>query len=168
MHGNRRYLVPIDTADGTSPAESGGHGIYALTAGHTYRYLLPSLDTPFQSIHFTGIDAALIITSATVQDCNHAGSVNGGPTAGDVTDISTTAGEWINERPTNGYVAVDGTGWSVGSGATACVVAATGSGAGGTVGGALWHIGETGAARTCLLVVVGATGGKARVSGAGK
>lgn len=168
MHGSRKYLVPIDTADGSSPAEDGGHGIYTLTAGHTYRYILPSLDTPFASVQLTGIDDALIITSATVQDCNHAGSSTGPRTAGDVPDTSLVVGEWINERPTNGYVAVDGTGWSVGSGATACVVAATGSGAGGAHGGALWHIAETGAARVSLLVVVGAAGGKARVSGAGK
>lgn len=155
MHGNRRYLVPIDTADGTSPAEA-PHGEYTLVASHTYVYLLPSLDTAFTSFDLSGEDAALVITSATVQDTDHA--------AVDVADTDTQVGRWKNERPTNGYVAVDGTGWSVGSGATACVVAATGSG----VGGAFWHIAETGAARTRLLVVVGATGGKARVSGAGK
>lgn len=165
MHGNRRYLTPIDTADGTTPAGEAPHGVYTLVASHTYRYLLPSSDTPFASVHLTGIDAALIITSATVQDCNHAGRTKQeDPTSGDVSDISTTDGDWINERPPNGYVAADGTGWSVGTGATACVVAA----AGGNVGGALWHIAETGAARICLLVVVGATGGKARVSAAGK
>lgn len=163
MHGSRKYLPPIDTADGSTPAEDGGHGIYTLVAGHTYRYILPSLDTPFASVQLTGIDAALVVTSATVQDCNHAGSTTS-RTGGDVPDTSLVVGEWINERPTNGYVAVDGTNWSVGSGATACVVSSTGT----NVGGALWHIAETGAARVSLLVVVGATGGKARVSAAGK
>lgn len=163
MHGNRAYLVPIDTADGTSPAET-GHGIYTLTTGHTYAYILPSRDTAFQSIDLTGYDAALAFTSATIQDTNHAGpTAGGGPTSGDVADTSTTTGEWKNERPTNGYVAADGTGWSVGSGATACVVASTGSG----VGGAFWHIAETGAFRTRLLIVCTGTG-RARVSGAGK
>lgn len=164
MHGNRRYLVPIDTSDGTSPVEA-PRGTYSLTASHTYAYIAPSADTPFASIHLTGVDAALVITSATVQDCSHGGPTPaGGPTSGDVPDTSTTAGEWVNERPTNGYVAADGTGWSVGTGATACVVAAAGSG----LGGALWHVAETGAPRVRLLVVVGATGGKARVSGSGK
>jgi hypothetical protein len=165
MHGSRRYLVPIDTADGTSPAEAGGHGIYTLTASHTYVYLDPTLDTPFTSFDLTGYDAGLVITSATIQDTNHPGSVTaGGPNGGDVPDTSVTVGEWKNERPTNGYVAADGAGWSVGSGATACVVAASGAG----VGGALWHVAETGAARTRLNVVVGGTGGKVRVSAAGK
>lgn len=155
MHGNQRYLVPLDTADGSSPAEA-PHGEYTLTASHTYVYILPTKDTAFTSIDITGYDAALVITSATVQDTNHSDK--------DVPDTSTTTGEWKNERPTAGYVAADGTGWGVGSGATACVVAANGSG----VGGALWHIAETGAARTRLIVVVGATGGRLRVSGAGK
>ena len=155
MHGSRRYLTPIDTADGSSPAEA-PHGEYTLTAGHTYVYLDPTLDTAFTSFDLSGEDAALVITSATVQDTDHASL--------DVTDIDTTVGRWKNERPTNGYVAADGTGWSVGSGATACVVAAAGSG----VGGAFWHVAETGAARTRLLVVVGAAGGRVRVSGAGK
>lgn len=164
MHGNRRYLVPIDTSDGTSPSE-GPRGAYTLTASHTYRFIAPSMDTPFGSIHLTGMDAALVITSATVQDCDHGGPTSdGGPTSGDVSDTSTTDGEWMNVRPPTGYVECDGTGWSVGTGATACVVAAAGSGK----GGALWHTAETGAHRTGLIVVVGGTGGRVRVSGAGK
>ena len=164
MHGSRRYLVPIDTADGTSPAEN-PHGEYTLVANHNYVYILPTLDTAFTSVQLTGYDAALVITSATVQDTDHAGPApGGGPSSGDVSDISATVGEWMNMRPPSGYVEVDGTGWSVGTGATADVVAAAGSG----VGGALWHIAETGSARARLFVAVGATGGKARVSGAGK
>jgi hypothetical protein len=162
MHGNRRYLVPIDTADGSSPNE-GPRGAYTLTSGHTYVYIAPSMDTPFSAIELTALDAALAFTSATIQDCVHGGPVANGPTTGDVSDTSTTVGEWINERPTNGYVAADGTGWSVGSGATACVVVSTGAG----VGGALWHVAETGAPRTRLIVVCTGTG-RARVSGAGK
>lgn len=168
MHGNRAYLAPIDVEDGSTPAEV-GHGKYTLTASHTYVYLNPTRDTPFASMHLTGYDAALIITSATIQDCNHAGRTKQEDvTSGDVSDVSTTVGEWMNMRPPNGYVEADGTGWSVGTGATADVVAAAGSGAGGTVGGAMWHIAETGSARMRLIVVVGATGGIVRVSGAGK
>jgi hypothetical protein len=163
MRGKRRYLVPIDTADGSSPAEA-PHGEYTLTTGHTYVYILPTEDTPFTSLHLTGYDAALAFTSATIQDCNHAGTTaGGGSSSGDVSDISTTVGEWMNMRPTNGYVECDGTGWSVGTGATADVVASTGAG----VGGAMWHIAETGSARARLLLVCTGTG-KARVSGAGK
>lgn len=155
MRGSSRYITPIDIADGTSPAE-GPHGVYSLVASHTYVYILPTKDTAFTSIDLQGIDAGLVITSATVQDANRKD--------GDLTDTDTTVGGWKNERPPNGYVAADGSGWSVGSGATACVVASTGS----AVGGALWHVAETGAARTRLIVVVGATGGKAVVSAAGK
>lgn len=164
MHGRSHYLVPIDVADNTTPAEA-PHGVYTLVASHTYVYICPSLDTPFTSIDLQGIDAALVITSATVQDTNRPGPTAGsGPGGGDLPDTDTAVGGWKNERPTTGYVAVDGTGWSVGSAATACVVAATG----GNVGGAMWHVAETGAARTRLIVAVGATGGKACVSGCGK
>ena len=162
MHGNSRYLVPIDVVDGSSPSEA-PHGTYTLTSGHTYVYILPTKDTAFTSIDLQGIDAALAFTSATVQDTNIPGPPGADKTAGDLSDIDTTVGGWKNERPTQGYVAADGTGWSVGTSATACVVASTGSG----VGGALWHIAETGAARTRLIVVC--TGnGKARVAAAGK
>lgn len=163
MHGNRRYLVPIDTADGSSPAE-GPRGMYTLTTGHTYAFINPTLDTQFASFHLTGYDAALAFTSATVQDCNHQGpGSNGGPTSGDVPDTSTNVGEWMNMRPPNGYVECDGTGWSVGTGATADVVASTGSG----LGGAMWHVGETGSARARMLLVCTGTG-RVRVSGCGK
>lgn len=47
---------------------------------------------------------------------------------------------------------------------TSGVVAAAGTG----VGGAMWHISDTGAKRTMLSVVVGATGGALRVSAHGK
>lgn len=161
MHGRRQYLVPIDTADGSSPVET-PHGRYTLTTGHTYVYIAPTLDTWVSSFDLTSYTAALAFTSATIQDTNHPGSQTLA-TAGDVPDTSTTVGEWKNERPTNGYVAADGTGWSVGTGATACVVVSTGAG----VGGALWHVAETGAARTRLIVVCTGTG-DARVSAAGK
>lgn len=151
----RRYLVPIDVADPTAVPTEAPHGQYTLTTGHTYVYILPTDDSTFASIDLTGVDAALAFTSATVQDTDHASL--------DVTDTNTTVGMWKNERPTSGYVAADGTGWSVGSGATACVVAALGTG----VGGALWHLAETGAHRTRLIVVCTGTG-KAMVSGAGK
>ena len=162
MHGNSRYLVPIDVVDGSSPSEA-PHGTYTLTTGHTYVYILPTKDAVFTSIDLQGIDAALAFTSATVQDTNFPGPPGSDPTVGDLSNTDTAVGGWKNERPTNGYVAVDGTNWSVGTGATACVVASTGT----NVGGALWHIAETGAARTRLILVCSGTG-KARVSAAGK
>lgn len=150
----RRYLVPIDTADGTSPAE-GEHGKYALTNGHTYVYLIGGAEAANVSITLTGYTAALTITSATIQDTDHADR--------DVTDISTTVGEWIPEVPPSpAYVAFTGTGWA--AGATPSVIAAAGSG----LGGARWNLSADAATRTRLIVVVGGAGGTARVSAGGK
>ena len=78
----------------------------------------------------------------------------------DVLDKSSTVGEWSTEQPSTAYVASDGTGWSASNG----VGAATGAG----LGGLFWHVAETGAARTRLTIVVGATGGPVRVSAHGK
>lgn len=152
----RRYIVPLDTATGLLISPEVPHGEYTLVAGATYAFCVQSSEAPFVSFDLTGYDAALVVTSATIQDTNHP--------VQDVSDVSVIVGEWKNERPTNGYVAADGTGWSVGTGATACVVAAAGSG----VGGAMWQVAETGAFRTRLLVVVGGTGGRVRVSACGK
>ena len=145
------YVQPLKT-DGTNLANMAPVGAYTLTAGTTYYYILGGADAPFHSVQFTGYTAGLVIASATIQDTNHDN--------GEVTDYSGVAGEWINEDPTTAFVGVDGTGWSQTNG----VVAASGGG----VGGALWHLGESGAMRTRLAVVVGATGGLARVSCWGK
>jgi hypothetical protein len=156
-----RYVAPIKQSDGTSPVEE-GHGKYTLAANTTYVYPLGGADAPFQSVQLTGYTSAAVITTATIRDCNHHGGMNSGlpATQGDVPDTSTTVGEWIAEDPTTAFVGVDGTGWSVTNG----VVAAAGSG----VGGALFHVAETGAARTLLEVAVGATGGVFRASAHGK
>lgn len=150
--GGARWVYPIDSngASLENTSADKGRGVCTLTAGATYYYILGGIAAPFQSVHLTGKTAALILTSAALQDCNHVDQ--------DVTNYSGTAGEWLTEQPTTAYVAVAGTGveWS----ATNGVVAATG----GHVGGALWHDAETGAARTRLAVVVGATGGDALVS----
>lgn len=152
-----RYVTPIDTAGAAASAEI-EHGKYTLTANTLYYFVLGGADAPFLSTHLTAYTAGMIITSATVQDCNH----HGGPVTlpGDVSDFSATAGEWIPETPTTAYVGVVGTGWS----ATNGVVASLGS----ALGGALWHIAETGADRTRLAVQVGAAGGIVRVSAHGK
>lgn len=153
QHGRAggRYIRPIDQ-NGATPDTEGPQGTFTLTAGTTYYYVLGGAATPLESIQITGYTAGLIITSATIQDCNHGEN--------EVTDKSSTAGEWVNEDPSTGFVGVDGTGWT----ASNSVVAAAGTG----VGGAMFHVGDTGAARTRLEVVVGGTGGKARVSGHAK
>lgn len=145
------YVTPLKT-DGTNLANEAPRGSYALASGTTYYYILGGADAPFQSVHITGYTAGLVITSATIQDCNH--------DTLEVVDHSAVVGEWVNEDPTTAFVGVDGTGWSQTNG----VVAASGGG----VGGAIWHLGETGAIRTRLAVIVGGTGGILRVSCWGK
>jgi hypothetical protein len=140
-------FVPPIKSDGTAPAEV-ERGKYALEAGATYYYPISTESSETASAHLTSYTAALVITSATIQDCNHDDER--------VSITSSVGGEWISEAPSTGYVPVDGTGWS----ATSSVVASAGS----AVGGAMWHIGYTGAGRTRLKVVVGGTGGTVRVS----
>lgn len=152
--GERRYITPIDSNGAVpAPANGTGPGAYTLLANTTYHFALGGSDAPYQSVHLTGYTAGAVVTSATIKDCDH--------DRADVTDFDTTAGHWPSETPPDAYVAPDGTGWSMSSPG---VVAAAGTGA----GGALWHITPTGAARTRLTVVVGATGGAFRCSGAGK
>jgi|KBSSwiStaDraftv2_1062776.scaffolds.fasta_scaffold00132_14 hypothetical protein len=149
------YVAPLKSTDGSTPAAvagAGNAGKYTLVANTTYYYPLSGGDAPFVGCHITGYTAGLILTSVTIEDCDHG--------SGEVTDFSTVVGEWAPEKPTTAYVAVIGTGWTVGSGATAGVVAASGAG----VGGAKYHLPETSASRTRLAVVVGSTGGDARVS----
>lgn len=143
-----RYVAPIVLPDGTTVSPEAPKGAYTLTAGTTYRYILGGPDAPFLSVQLTGLTAAAVVTSATIRDCNHHEL--------EVLDNDTAAGAWIAEDPSTGFVGVDGTNWTVSN----SVVAASGGG----VGGAMWHLGETGAYRTCLEVVMGGTGGLFRVS----
>lgn len=147
----RAYVQPITTAGAAVTPES-PHGVYTLTALTTYYYIIGPTDAVNLSITLTGETAALVITSATIQDTDHP--------VQDVTDFDATAGRWLDEDPTTAFVAVDGTGWSASNG----VVAVTG----GNLGGARWNLGEDAAHRTRLAVVVGATGGTLRVSKHGK
>lgn len=151
-----RYVQPIDSS-GVLVPQGDGRGVYTLTAGQTYYYILGGPDASIISGTFTAYASAaaangLIITSATVQDCDHSEL--------DVLNHSSTVGEWINEDPSTAFVGVDGTGWSVTNG----VLAATGAG----LGGGRFNIAETAAYRTRVAVVVGATGGPLRVSSHGK
>lgn len=152
--GFARYLIPLD-GNGTVPALAlqAGAGAYTLLANTTYHFALGGGDTPFQSVHLTGYTAGAIVTSATIKDCDHERA--------DVADYDTTPGHWPSETPPDAYVTTEGTGWTVPS---VGVVAAAGTG----VGGALWHVVPTGAARTRLTVAMGATPGVFRCSGSGK
>ena len=161
--GGSRYLIPLLSDDGTTPDQK-RPGMYTLAANKIYYYILGGVGAPFTSVQITGYTAGAVIDAANIQDCNQGGgglNEDGTINTREVSDISTTAGEWIDEKPSSGYVAVNGTGWSVGTGATACVVAAAGT----AVGGAMFHVGETGAARTRLMIDTGGTGGDFVVAG---
>ncbi len=145
------YVVPVNVADGVEATPAAGRGNFTLVLGTTYVFILGGEDAPIESAHFNW-DAGIVLTSLTVQDCNM------GET--EVTNTSTTGGHWIGETPLTAYVAVDGAGVSQAIG----VVSATG----GAVGGCMFHVSNTGARRTRIRVVVGATGGVIRCGAHGK
>lgn len=147
-----RYVPPVQTSDGVELTEQIGRGIFTLAANTTYVFVLGGADAPFISATLTGYDAAMILTTVTVQDTDHPEQ--------EVTNHSTVAGEWVSEDPTTAFVGADGTGWVPTNG----VLNVAGTG----VGGARFNVAETAAFRTRLIVVVGATGGRVRVSSHGK
>jgi hypothetical protein len=124
---------------------------FAVNRQYTYYYILPVGGATLVDVHLT-FDAALIITSAKIETSTHASQ--------DVPDYSSVAGEWVDQDPTTAFVATVGAGTSVSNG----VAAAAGSAA----GAADWQISDFAPARGRLTVVVGATGGEARLSFCGK
>lgn len=150
------YLVPIKS-DGTYPAAAPstdatvtGDGVYTLAAG-TYLYSIYNDDSSMVAFHIQW-DADAALTSVTVEDTCFPES--------EVTDYDIAqAGAWIDEDPTTAFVGTVSSGTTVSNG----VVAHTA----GAVGGAMFHISNTGALRTRLKVVCG-TGGQVRVAAWGK
>ncbi len=142
MAQTRSYIAPIDS-NGVAVTNDAGHGKNTL-----YFFVLGRTAAAHQSVTITGFTGAMNITSATIQDTDHSEK--------DYTDFDTTVGVWINEDPSTGFVAVDGTGWTV----TNSVVAA----AAGGVGGARWNLAQDAATRTRLAVQTGAAGGVVSVS----
>jgi hypothetical protein len=169
---NRTNSSNIDAvrADGVAfPASFLGlpatYGV-TLASGTTYYFPVGApkspvpAEAPLVAIHIRG-DAAIIATITVEDSVFPAGSSpvdgRGNP---DVTDFDGTAGNWIPENPSTAIVGTSGTGWV----ATAATVAV----AGGTAGGAIFHVGNLGSRRLRLKVVVGGTGGKVRVGVHGK
>lgn len=138
-----------------------------LLANTTYYFPLGAVHSPvpaevvLYAVHLRGA-SALVITGASIEDCIFPLTTSPGDTRGatDVSDFDQTAGNWIPENPATGVVSVTGTGWSP----SAATAAALGTGA----GGAMWHVGNIGSRRQRLKVIVGATGGLARVGVHGK
>lgn len=149
MASTRRYIPPMKVSDGTLlTVEANNPGRYTLLASTTYVYIIGASTPTISGLQMTGYDAALVLTSATIQDTMHAEA--------EITNTNTVVGDWVNEDPTTAFVAVDGTGWA----ASNRVVTVAGSG----LGGAVWQLPDFCAYRMRLIVVVGATGGRLRVS----
>lgn len=108
--------------------------------------------------------AAAVAGVMTVEFCNFPstqGNNGGDPTLGppDVTDFDAVAGNWVVSNPSTAIVDIVGSGNS----ATAATVTAGGT----AMGGAIWNIGNYGARRMRLKMVLSA-GGLVRVNAHGK
>lgn len=142
--------VAIIQANGTVPADAGADG-YTLIAGQTYFAKLGGANAGQISAHVKW--DALVILTISVEDCDFPKD--------QVTDLDNVAGNWIKE---DAYPPVQGQ--AVGAGAV--FTQKTLGVAGGAPGGAMFHVGPTGAKRNRLRIVVGGTGGKVRVATFGK
>lgn len=127
-----------------------GRGVHTLTAGATYYFPLGGQDAPVLSAHLQH-DAAIALV-ATIEDSNFPED--------EASWYASTAGLWIDEDPSTAFVGVVGATTTVTNGVVTVVA--------GNVGGAMWHISDTGARRTRLKVVVGGTGGEVRCATWGK
>lgn len=147
------YITPIKS-DGTEEVQDAtefGRGSFTLEASTTYFFPLGGQDTPCTSVHLQH-DAAIAITSATVESCNFPETES--------SNVDDTAGTWFGWAPSTAYVPVDGATTTATNGVVAVVA--------GNPGGAMWSVADLGCRRTRLKVVVGATGGEVRVAGWGK
>src|SRR5690349_18137753 len=97
-----RYIVPLKS-DGSEALQGDGRGRYNLLANTTYYAILGGDYAPFISATITGYTSGLVLTSVSVPDTDH-------PVL-DVTEVSTTAGEWLPFTPSTAYVEFTGTGW---------------------------------------------------------
>ncbi len=153
------FLTPVKS-DGTVQVASNtefGRGTFTLTSGTTYYLPIGGQDCPISSLHCHW-DAAIILTTLTIEDCNAPG---GNASTSEVPSyVSGATGLWIPEGDTTSVVKCVGAGAS----ATSGVVAVTG----GAAGGCMFHVADTGARRTRLAIVVGGTGGEMQFWGWGK
>lgn len=151
---SRCYIQPITSAGVLVPQTSEStfdtaRGVYTLAAG-TYYFILPVGQAAICDVHLTH-DAAIAITSATIETCSHGRS--------EVSDFSSIAGEWMDQDPSTAFVALKGASTTHTNGVVAVVA--------GAAGGASWQISGLAADRMRLAVVVG-TQGEVRLSFVGK
>lgn len=139
------YCTPIKS-DGT-PQPVRASGAATLASSATYYYPVGGESSPLNSVWIKW-DATLNAVF-TVEDTNARSE--------DVSSYDATAGNWIQENPTTAYVGVTG-----GTVSSLTITAASA-----TAGGAMIHLGNTGARRTRLKAVV-TTGGVVAVGCHGK
>lgn len=134
-----------------------------LVAGTTYMYGLSASDSPTVATHVKW-DPAIIITRLTIEECCLPRYLNSSTATSspDIIDTSQTKGDWIiwPLPATNVSLLSDD-----GSAGGATYTPATGilAVAGGTAGGAMFHLPDQATPRLRITVVVGATGGVLRV-----
>lgn len=150
-----QYLQPIDASGNTVTAAPGadanltGRGVYTLAANTTYYFIIGGQDARVDSFELE-FDNAIVITTANIEDTDAAEA-----------EVSNFNGpSWAPETPSTAYVGVKGAGSSAANGTLTTIGTAQGC--------AVWHIADTGARRTRIAVVVGATGGEVRGSCWGK
>lgn len=155
------YITPMDTS-GAPIATTKQAGVFTLQANTTYYYIIPCEGSPYASVTVSGMTSALVLTSVTVQDTDHPFGGAGGVLNNSNASNYVVAGAlvWCPEGSSSSIVGVTGTGWT----ATNGVIAAAGTG----FGIARFNIEGTGAFRTRIEVVVGATGGDLMLSTYGK
>jgi hypothetical protein len=142
-------------SDGTAFARDPVTQLIAFTAG-TFYVELGSDESPAAAMtsllatHFAW--SAAFAATITVETSNFPqGNVRRGNGPALVTSYDATAGNWIQENPSTGYVGTSGSGNT----ATGLTVTAGGSAS----GGCMYHLGNDGARRTRfkLIVTVGGT-----------
>ena len=155
INPNTAWLRALAVADGT-PVEPDANGWVTLAAA-SYVFALNIKDQPLESINIQ-TDSAIAFV-ATIEDTNAPRDVPKGSAAapGTVSDW-VAAVSWVTEDPTDAYVASVGTGWTIDQ----LELTKTAG-----VGAAMIHLGNFGAARVRLLVVV-STPGTMRVAPHGK
>lgn len=155
FQGKSDNLDAIKTSDGSVVQAERVAATKGCTLGvATYVFLLDKKGSLVESVHLQW--SAALAATITFEVSNYPEHIGGQPTQGpvDVADHSTTAGEWMQINPSTAYVPV--------TGANNTVSNLTITAGGAAAGGAWVDLGNLGARRVRVKVVV-TTGGVLRV-----
>lgn len=163
--------LPAIKSDGTPVTPAVGQGC-TLASGTTYVFVLGD-EKSIGVVPLAGAtikwDASIVITSINIETTDFARKIGRPDLVGadDLTDFDvTTKGGWMRQDPSaNVYITVTSTDGTTGG---ATVTNSTVAVVGGTQGAANYQLGNLGARRCRLKVVVGGTGGVVRVGMNGK